>query len=87
VKRRTFITALGATAFWPPAGRAQQPKTATIGILVSGNLDPTPFVTIFKDELRRLGYIEGQTFNSSFEPRRAKWTPSRYSPPNSFEPE
>jgi putative ABC transport system substrate-binding protein len=70
VKRRTFIAALGVGAFWPPAGRAQQPKTATIGILVPGNLDPTPFVSIFKEELRRLGYLEGQ--NLQFEFRTAE---------------
>ena len=70
MKRRTFIAALGVGAFWPPAGRAQQPKTATIGILVPGNLDPTPFVSIFKEELRRLGYLEGQ--NLQFEFRTAE---------------
>ena len=70
VKRRKFIAAFGVAAFWPLAARAQQPKTVTIGILVPGNLDPTPFLSVFKEELRRLGYLEGQ--NLQFEFRTAK---------------
>jgi len=70
VKRRKFIAAFGVAAFWPVAARAQQPKTVTIGILVPGNLDPTPFLSVFKEELRRLGYLEGQ--NLQFEFRTAK---------------
>ena len=70
MKRRKFIAAFGVAAFWPVAARAQQPKTVTIGILVPGNLDPTPFLSVFKEELRRLGYLEGQ--NLQFEFRTAK---------------
>ena len=70
MKRLKFIAAFGVAAFWPVAARAQQPKTVTIGILVPGNLDPTPFLSVFKEELRRLGYLEGQ--NLCFKFRTAK---------------
>src|SRR5882757_5807585 len=72
VKRRKFIAALGVATFWPLATRAQQPKTAVIGILVPGNLDPTPFLSIFKEELRRLEYLEGQNLRFEFRTGEAK---------------
>jgi putative ABC transport system substrate-binding protein len=52
------------------AGRPCATAENTIGILVPGNLDPTPFLSVFKEELRRLGYLEGQ--NLQFEFRTAK---------------
>ena len=72
MKRRKFIAAFGVAAFWPLAARAQQPKTVTIGILVPGNLDPTPFLSVFKEELRRLGYLEGQNLQFGFRTAKGK---------------
>jgi len=61
MRRREFITALGgATATWPMTARAQQPgRTYGLGIL--HNQGPqAPQFPPFYDELRRLGFAEGQ---------------------------
>src|SRR5215831_2828636 len=61
VRRRHFITLLGgAAAAWPLAGRAQQAgRTYRLGVL--HNQGPqSPQLTSFYDELRRLGFVEGQ---------------------------
>jgi putative ABC transport system substrate-binding protein len=70
MRRREFITLLGAAA-WPPAARAQQPgKLPTIGALVIGNTNPEQFWREFRQGLRDLGYVEGQ--NIRFEFRSAE---------------
>ena len=61
MRRRHFITLLGgAAAAWPLAGRAQQAgRTYRLGVL--HNQGPqSPQLTSFYDELRRLGFVEGQ---------------------------
>src|SRR5262245_42806601 len=61
MKRRAFITLLGgAAAAWPLAARAQQAgRTYRLGVL--HNQGPqSPQLTSFYDELRRLGFVEGQ---------------------------
>jgi len=72
MKRRKFVATLLSFAFWPMVARGQQPKTAVIGILVAGNLDPRRFVSIFKDELLRLGYQEGQNVRFEFRTGEGK---------------
>jgi putative tryptophan/tyrosine transport system substrate-binding protein len=63
MKRREFITLLGAAAVWPMAARAQQPgKLPTIGFLGAG----TPsshgrWLAATVQQLRELGWIEGRT--------------------------
>src|SRR5215467_11051720 len=60
-KRREFITRLGgAVATWPLAARAQQAgRTYRLGVL--HNQGPqSPQFPPFYDELRRLGFVEGQ---------------------------
>jgi putative tryptophan/tyrosine transport system substrate-binding protein len=71
LKRRQFMTLLGAAATWPLGARAQQPisKTPRIGIIAFGTWDPFP------QALRDLGYIEGR--NIAIEYRSAEGRPER----------
>lgn len=65
MRRRHFITLLGGAAFMlPPAARAQQPATATIGILNTEN--PEPFRTLLRAGLSDLGYVEGRNLHVEF---------------------
>src|SRR5215471_3945608 len=70
LKRREFITLVGAAVAWPLAAGAQQPKVPTIGALVIGNISPEQFWREFRQGLRDLGYVEGQ--NIRFEFRSAQ---------------
>src|SRR5262249_32515558 len=60
VKRRQFITVLGGAAAWPLAARAQQPRMATVGILITGNTSPEAFLQGFRAALAAAGLVEGQ---------------------------
>ena len=58
MRRREFITLLGAAA-WPLAARAQQKPT--IGFLNSGSANAYPDrIIAFHQGLRQLGYVEGE---------------------------
>jgi putative ABC transport system substrate-binding protein len=70
LKRREFITLLGGAVAWPLPAHAQQPKMATIGILVTGNPSPEAFLEGFRVALRAAGLIEGQ--NIRLEVRSAE---------------
>jgi putative tryptophan/tyrosine transport system substrate-binding protein len=62
MRRREFITLLGAgaAAAWPLAARGQEPgRTYRLGCLLASPRDASHHVALF-DELRRLGFIEGQ---------------------------
>src|SRR5262249_29722218 len=68
MKRREFITLLGAAAAWPLAAHAQQPgKVYSIAFFTAG-----PFVALqaFVDGLQQLGWIEGK--NVAFVYRSAE---------------
>src|SRR5262245_5294973 len=70
IKRREFITLLGAAA-WPFAARAQQAtRVPRIGII-----DDSPAWDPFRQGLRDVGYQEGQ--NIAFEYRYANGLPTR----------
>src|SRR5262244_1559907 len=61
MKRREFITLLGATAAWPLAGNAQNSTVPVIGFLNSAS--PGPFGRLadaFPQGPREGGYIEGR---------------------------
>ena len=60
MRRRAFITLLGGAAAWPFAARAQLAgRTYRLGVL--HNQGPqSPQFPPFYDELRRLGFVEGQ---------------------------
>ncbi|MGA7163271.1 MAG: ABC transporter substrate-binding protein [Pseudolabrys sp.] len=62
MKRREFISLVGAAAAWPLAARAQQvEKTPQIGYLgvSSPSLEPH-YVEAFRQKLRELGHVEGK---------------------------
>jgi len=63
MERRAFIMALGAAAAaWPLASRAQQAlKIPRIGIV-----DDAPMWQAFRQAMRELGYVEGQTVNYEY---------------------
>src|SRR5499425_3337526 len=70
--RRRFLATLGgAAAAWPLAARAQQgAKIPRIGII-----DDAPMWQAFRQALRKLGYIEGETVN--YEYRYSEGVPDR----------
>jgi putative tryptophan/tyrosine transport system substrate-binding protein len=72
VNRREFITLLGGAVGWPLAARAQQrpSKIPRIGII-----DDAAIWDHFRQGLRDLGYIEGQTI--AIEYRSAEGKPDR----------
>ena len=60
MRRREFIALIGASVTWPFAALAQQAgRTYRIGGLSGSPRNSPPTVAMF-DELRRLGFIEGQ---------------------------
>jgi putative tryptophan/tyrosine transport system substrate-binding protein len=80
LRRREFLSALGATALgWPLAVRAQQPGSTRsspfIGYLLVGQKEGASELSAsldaFQQGLRELGYTEGQ--NITIERRYAEW--------------
>src|SRR6516225_1658881 len=68
MRRREFVGSLIGTAVaWPLAASVQQPTVIAIGVLVRGAPGWQRFWQLFPEELRELGYVEGQ--NIRFELR------------------
>src|SRR5262245_56222841 len=68
MRRREFITLLGgAVAAWPLAAGAQPSgRPARVGILTPGGELANPLFDAFRQEMRRLGYVEGRTLVLEF---------------------
>jgi putative ABC transport system substrate-binding protein len=63
MRRRDFITLLGATAAWPLAARAQPERMRRIGVLMGyaeSDLDAQAKVAAFREALQKLGWAEGR---------------------------
>jgi putative tryptophan/tyrosine transport system substrate-binding protein len=59
MKRRAFITLIGATAAWPLVARAQQVGLPVIGYLSVG-APPAHLLAVFKQSLAEAGFVEGR---------------------------
>jgi putative tryptophan/tyrosine transport system substrate-binding protein len=68
IGRREFIATLAsAAAAWPHAARAQQPvKPPRVGILSPAASETAGTLTAFREGIRDLGYVEGQTIALDF---------------------
>jgi hypothetical protein len=76
VRRREFITLLGATAACPLAARAQQLELRTVGYLSSRAADvEDEFLAAFRRGLSETGYVEGRNLIVEY-----RWTEGRYDP-------
>ena len=78
MNRRELIFLLGGTALgWPLAAQAQQPpRIPRIGVLMGATpASEAPKLAVFREALKGLGYIEGQTI--AIEARYAEGQPNR----------
>jgi putative ABC transport system substrate-binding protein len=65
MRRRELITLLGGAVAWPRAAQAQQPKR--VGVLMnSARDDAASNISTFTQQLRKLGWIEGQNLHIDY---------------------
>ena len=68
MRRRDFITLLGAAAMARPRAARAQPQAplARIGILTNGGNPKSPLFEAFSKKMAELGYVEGRTLLTDF---------------------
>jgi hypothetical protein len=74
MRRREFITLVGAAAAWPLAARAQQPAMPVVGFLHSSSPGGFPQqIAEFRQSLKDGGFVEGQNIAIEF-----RWAEDQY---------
>ncbi len=74
MRRREFISLLGAAAAWPLAARAQQPaKVYRVGFLWDSPAVWPHALEGFRGQLRHLGWVEGQNIVTEY-----RWAEGRF---------
>ena len=73
MKRREFIAIAGGAAAWPLTARAQKSEMSRIGLVMAyKESDPAgqAMVAAFRQELRKLGWMEGRNIAIDIPHRR-----------------
>jgi ABC-type uncharacterized transport system substrate-binding protein len=75
MKRREFLTLLGATAAWPLSAHAQQPgRVPSIGFLgLTSAAEWARYVAAFRQGLREAGFVEGDNVTVDY-----RWAEGHY---------
>src|SRR5947208_5793818 len=67
MRRRDFIAGFAGAATWPLAASAQQAERVyRIGVLTAGGLNAPIAQTAFREELAKLGWVEGRSLRIDF---------------------